>query len=192
MSQAIMIRATVDKNDINICSFTVDRPVHSGKAIFASKEEAQAHGLAKNLFENMPEVKKVEVADNIVTVTIASGGDWAVLGRRVGAAIRAFLQPELYTNTMPVEIIKQKVQEVLDRQINPSVASHGGFVDLINIENNNVYIRMGGGCQGCGAADMTLKMGIERMIREAIPSIGAVLDVTDHAGGSNPYYAPSK
>ncbi|MGH9826173.1 MAG: NifU family protein, partial [Blastocatellia bacterium] len=59
-------------------------------------------------------------------------------------------------------------------------------------ENNNVYLKLGGGCQGCGAADITLKMGIERMIREEIPQVYQVLDVTDHASGQNPYYTPEK
>jgi Fe/S biogenesis protein NfuA len=76
--------------------------------------------------------------------------------------------------------------------INPNLASHGGFVELLDVESNNIYVRMGGGCQGCGAADMTMKMGIERMLREEIPQIGEVLDVTDHAAGTNPYYSPAK
>jgi NFU1 iron-sulfur cluster scaffold homolog, mitochondrial len=191
MSQAIMIRATVDRQDINVCTFTVDRPVHSGTAIFTNKAEAKKHGLAEKLFE-VSEIKKVELSDNLVTVTKDSPDDWSVLGKRIGGFIRAYLAPEAFANQMPLDVIRKKVQEVLDTQINPNVAGHGGFVDLINIENNNVYVRLGGGCQGCGAADVTLKMGIERMIREAVPTIGQVLDVTDHAGGSNPYYSPSK
>lgn len=191
MSQPIMIRATVDRQDINLCTFTVDRPVHSGNAVFTSKSEAKSSELVQKLFD-IAEVKKVEVADNQVTVTKDSKEDWAILGKKIGAAIRAALQPEIYANKLSSEEIRKKVQEVLDMQINPNVASHGGYVELINVENNNVYIKMGGGCQGCGSADMTLKMGIERMIREAVPSLGAVLDATDHASGANPYYSQSK
>jgi Fe/S biogenesis protein NfuA len=69
---------------------------------------------------------------------------------------------------------------------------HGGFVELIDVKNNSIYIRMGGGCQGCGAADVTLKQGIEKSIRELIPQVGEILDTTDHAAGRNPYYQPSK
>ncbi len=86
----------------------------------------------------------------------------------------------------------QTVQKLLDEHINPGVASHGGHVTLVDVRDDNVYVRLGGGCQGCGMANVTLKQGIETAIKEAVPSIKAVLDVTDHAGGANPYYQPSK
>ena len=85
-----------------------------------------------------------------------------------------------------------KVQELIDSTINPAVAGHGGFVQLIDVKDNKVYLQMGGGCQGCGAADITLKAGIERLIKEEIPEVAEVLDTTDHAAGRNPYYTPSK
>ena len=90
------------------------------------------------------------------------------------------------------EDLKTKVQELIDSMINPAVAGHGGFVDLIDVKDNKVYLTMGGGCQGCGAADVTLKSGIERLIKEELPEVEEVLDTTDHASGANPYYAPSK
>ena len=85
-----------------------------------------------------------------------------------------------------------KVQELIDSTINPAVAGHGGFVQLVDVKDNRVYIQMGGGCQGCGAADVTLKAGIERLINEELPEIEEVLDSTDHASGTNPYYTPGK
>jgi len=85
-----------------------------------------------------------------------------------------------------------RVQKVIDDRINPNVASHGGSITLLGVEEGKVYIRMGGGCQGCGMADVTLKQGIEEMIRAEIPEITAVLDQTDHGSGSNPYYQPGK
>jgi len=88
--------------------------------------------------------------------------------------------------------LKTKVQELIDSSINPAVAGHGGFVELLDVKDNTVYLQMGGGCQGCGAADITLKAGIERLIKEEIPEITEVLDATDHAAGSNPYYTPGK
>ncbi|OGF13041.1 MAG: Fe/S biogenesis protein NfuA [Candidatus Eisenbacteria bacterium RBG_16_71_46] len=84
------------------------------------------------------------------------------------------------------------VQEVIDRDINPAVASHGGFVTLLDVRDDVAYIALGGGCQGCGMVDVTLKQGIEVRIREAVPGIREIVDSTDHAGGSNPYYRPSK
>jgi Fe/S biogenesis protein NfuA len=88
--------------------------------------------------------------------------------------------------------LKAKVQELIDAMINPAVAAHGGYIELIDVKESTAYIRMSGGCQGCGAADVTLKSGIERLIFEEIPEITEVLDATDHASGENPYYQPSK
>jgi Fe/S biogenesis protein NfuA len=90
------------------------------------------------------------------------------------------------------EELKTRVQELIDTMINPAVAGHGGFVELIDVQDNRVYLQMGGGCQGCGAADVTLKSGIERLIKEEIPEVAEVLDATDHSAGSNPYYTPGK
>jgi Fe/S biogenesis protein NfuA len=88
--------------------------------------------------------------------------------------------------------VAQRVQEVLDRTINPGVASHGGHVSLAKVEGDAAYVLLGGGCQGCGAADITLRQGIEEAICSAVPEIKRVLDATDHASGTNPYYAPSE
>ena len=90
------------------------------------------------------------------------------------------------------EDLKSRVQDLIETMINPAVAGHGGFVELIDVQDNRVYLQMGGGCQGCGAADVTLKQGIERLIKEELPEIEEVLDTTDHASGDNPYYQPSK
>ena len=88
--------------------------------------------------------------------------------------------------------VAQRVQDVLDRQVNPGVASHGGVVSLERVEGDAAFVRLGGGCQGCGAADVTLRQGIEEAIRSAVPEIKQVLDATDHAAGTNPYYAPAE
>lgn len=85
-----------------------------------------------------------------------------------------------------------RVQRLFDESINPGIAAHGGFVDLVGVEDGVAYIRLGGGCQGCGLADVTLKQGIEVAVKEAVPEIEAVADATDHASGSNPYFQPSK
>jgi len=84
------------------------------------------------------------------------------------------------------------VQQVLDQEINPAVGQHGGWVSLLDVKDDVVYVQLGGGCQGCGMVDVTLKQGIEVLIREKVPAIREVVDTTDHAGGSNPYYRPSK
>ena len=87
--------------------------------------------------------------------------------------------------------VEQQIQQVLDEEVNPMVASHGGVVSLLEVKDQNVYLEFGGGCQGCSMIDVTLKQGVEVMIKEQIPEISAIYDVTDHAGGENPYYQPS-
>ena len=84
-----------------------------------------------------------------------------------------------------------RVQALIDDKITPAVAQHGGTVTLIDVKEGTVYVELGGGCQGCGMANETLKQGIETMLREEIPEISEVLDTTDHAQGTNPYYRPS-
>jgi Fe-S cluster biogenesis protein NfuA len=190
----IKISATVDQSDATLCRFVIDRPVQSGNVVFNTAEEAAGNGLAEKLF-TVPGITRVELTDNLVTLTKDSPDPWNIVGKRIGGTIRTFLQPPPdipADQLLPQDILKQRVQRLLNDQINPGVASHGGFVELIDVENNNVYLRLGGGCQGCGAADVTLKMGIERLIREEVPQVYQVLDVTDHASGQNPYYTPAK
>ena len=87
--------------------------------------------------------------------------------------------------------VEEQIQHVLDEEVNPMVASHGGVVSLLEVKDHNAYLEFGGGCQGCGMIDVTLKQGVEVMIKAQIPEIEAIYDVTDHAGGTNPYYQPS-
>jgi Fe/S biogenesis protein NfuA len=84
--------------------------------------------------------------------------------------------------------MRRQIKKVIDEMINPAVASHGGEVQLVDFVNNNVYIRMAGGCQGCSSSSATLRNGIERLLREEFPELGQIVDVTDHTAGSNPYY----
>jgi Fe/S biogenesis protein NfuA len=84
--------------------------------------------------------------------------------------------------------VEDKVRQLLDGQINPSLAMHGGFAALERVEDDVVYVTMGGGCQGCAVSAMTLREGISRSIKEAIPEVQEVVDTTDHAMGENPYY----
>jgi Fe/S biogenesis protein NfuA len=89
----------------------------------------------------------------------------------------------------PTGPLAERVKQVLETRVNPAVASHGGNIALVDVDESDVYLELGGGCQGCGMARVTLKQGVEKMLREAIPDIGQVIDITDHAAGANPYYA---
>lgn len=86
--------------------------------------------------------------------------------------------------------LAKRIQDVLNRDINPSIASHGGVATLVDLQGKTVYLQMGGGCQGCGMAAATLRQGIEVKLKELIPEIEEVVDATNHAAGANPYYSP--
>ncbi len=88
--------------------------------------------------------------------------------------------------------LARRVILVLDRDVNPNIAAHGGHAELAGIEGQTAYLRLGGGCQGCGMAAVTLSQGIEIAITQAIPEIVHVVDVTDHASGTNPYFEAAK
>lgn len=194
------IKITAEPKDTETCSFIVDRPVYEGgSAYFGDPDRAKGSSLPEKLFA-LDGVKTVLVQDNRVTVTAeGTGGDWLPLARQIGAAIRTVLgsgekpiADSLLDSLPPSEQIKKKIEELFAREINPAIAAHGGFVELLDVKGNEVYLRLGGGCQGCGMADVTLKQGIESSIRREVPEVGAIMDTTDHAAGRNPYYAPSK
>lgn len=88
--------------------------------------------------------------------------------------------------------LADRVQQVIADQVNPAIASHGGGAELVSVDVDTAYLRLFGGCQGCGMAQVTLKQGIERILLESIPELVSVVDVTDHASGTDPYYQQSK
>lgn len=179
------------------CKFTVDRPLlENESAFFGSLGEARVSPLAAELL-GLSGIESVLIADNTLTLSAVHPVDWPALG--VGSIIRRHIRGghpivgQGYFEEIPSEKdLKWAIGDLLDREINPAVAAHGGFVELIDVRKNNVYIRLGGGCQGCGAADITLKQGIEKAIRDLVPRVGEILDTTDHAAGRNPYYSPAK
>ena len=99
--------------------------------------------------------------------------------------------PELATDGETLELhgtVEERITQLLDSHINPAIAAHGGFVKLLNVEGSTAYLEMGGGCQGCGLAAMTLRNGIESAVKHNIPEIDTIEDATDHLAGTNPYY----
>ncbi|MFN2385606.1 MAG: NifU family protein [Thermoanaerobaculia bacterium] len=179
------------------CKFTVDRPLLPDQSAFFADPQAGAYSRLAAELLGLAGIGSVLVADNVVTLTAEYPVDWPALG--IGHVIRKHIrtgQPIVdprYFEDLPSEgDLKWAISDLLDREINPAVAQHGGFVELIDVKSNNVFLRLGGGCQGCGAADVTLKQGIEKAIRSLVPKVGEILDTTDHAAGRNPYYSPAK
>ena len=195
MDQTIKIQAEVLQHDRASCRFTVDRTVYSGGFIrFRNQEQAQGSPLAERLFA-IDGVRAVSLQGQEVVVTHDAPVDWKAVGPAIGAALRAHLQSgqapvsEAAAQQAPAEDrLRQKIQKILDEQINPAIASHGGLISILDVQGNKLFLEMGGGCQGCGAADVTLRQGVEATLREHIPELGEIYDTTDHTAGTNPYY----
>lgn len=123
------------------------------------------------------------------------GRDIADFARAMGQCLRAHLAsghppvlPEFFGTVPDRESLEKMVNQALEREVNPGIAAHGGEITLESVAGNTVRISMGGGCQGCAASDITLRRGVEKAIRAHAPAVGAVVDVTDHQAGVNPYY----
>ncbi len=84
--------------------------------------------------------------------------------------------------------LAERVKTVLETEINPAIASHGGVITLVGVQDTEIYLEMGGGCQGSAMARMTLSQGVERMVRQAVPEVTVIHDVTDHESGENPFF----
>jgi len=197
----VRITAHPSPTDPATCKFTVEVPVFEEHLIrIKSREQAELSPLARRIFD-IPQVKTVTFAGNIVTVTKQGPEPWPVIARQVGPAIRAFLAsgetailPGFQSESSAADkddSLAFRVQQVIETMINPGVAGHGGYVTLLGVKSEIAYIKMGGGCQGCGAADLTLKQGIVTTIKAHVPEIQEVLDSTDHAAGENPFYKGS-
>ena len=207
MSQ-VEIRITAEPVDNHRCKFVVSQPLHAtGVRRFASADEAKGSPLAEAIFA-IPAggVTEVIVSGNIVTVVKDNPAPWQAVGKAVGAAIRAAAAsgaPPVAAKAAPPpgppgagavndDALYEQVAKVFDEQVNPMVARHGGRVELIDVQDAVVMLRMGGGCQGCGMADVTLRQGIEGMLAQFVPAVRGIVDITDHATGANPYFQASK
>ena len=197
------IRITAEPIDNNRCKFVVSQPVLAGGVRrFVNRDEAQGSPLAEAIFA-IPELDASEliVSGNIVTVVKQSATPWQAVGRSIGAAIRTSLSgavPAVAAAPKPAgegvddDVLYERVAKLFDEQVNPMVARHGGRVELIDVQDAVVMLRMGGGCQGCGMADVTLRQGIEGMLAQYVPAVRGIVDITDHTSGANPYFQASK
>src|SRR2546422_768333 len=111
------------------------------------------------------------------------------------AGVRRFAAPpkaEAPVARADDDTLYERVAQLFDEQVNPMVARHGGRVELIDVQDAVVMLRMMGGCQGCGMADVTLRQGIEAMLQQHVPAVKGIVDITDHTAGTNPYFAAAK
>ena len=203
---AAEITITAEPVDTTRCKFVVSKLLHAGGLRrFTSPDEARGSPLAEGIFAIAEAgISEVLVAGNQVTVSKTSPVPWTALGRQVGAAIRGAIasgQPPVAPKVQAPaaqgaapsdDELYDRVAGLFDEQINPMVARHGGRVELIDVQDATVLLRMGGGCQGCGMADVTLRQGIEGMLARFVPEVKGVVDITDHSAGATPYFQGAK
>ncbi len=194
----ITIQAETSFVDPDTCKFTVSRTVHpGGPFFFDARERAGGSPLVERLFA-LPGVAYVLVADNVVTVGKEPGASWSGLKSAIGTGLRtqlltgipAILEATANAGTLERTDAESRavVQGLLDREVNRSIASHGGQISIVDVRDGNLFIAMSGGCQGCAASKVTLRQGFEVMLRRVAPEIVNIVDTTDHAAGNTPFY----
>ena len=189
------IRAQASARDANVMSFVLDAPVQAGRA--ARLKATDDAPLARALYA-LYGVTRAEVNDATIRVRKDPAADWAALKPAIAAAVRKVLAenapplgeaPAEAQAAGPDATLLKAVEELLERQVNPAVAAHGGHIAAERVQDGTVFLRMSGGCQGCAASAATLRQGVERMLRAALPDIRQIEDVTDHEAGDAPFYA---
>ncbi|MFT5721127.1 MAG: Fe-S cluster biogenesis protein NfuA [Motiliproteus sp.] len=197
----VSIRAEASLADLDMCKFTVSRSVHPGGPFFlGNRESAAGSPLGERLFA-LPGVASVLIADSVVTVGKEPDTSWSVLKSRIGTAIRTQLLsgvPAILEMRVQASMQGRSdaelgvlVQQLLDKEINSSLANHGGKISILELRRGTLSITMSGGCQGCASSQVTLRKGFEVMVKRVAPEILEIVDATDHAAGTHPFYQPS-
>lgn len=191
---AILVKAEVAQSG-DECRFLANRAILAGFSWwYPEASAAEDSPLVAALFA-LEGVASVLVDDTTLTITRSGEGDWRPLAEQVGEVMRAQLTsdvapvgPSVIDALPDPDDVEACAQAVIETVINPGVAAHSGHIRLLEVRGNSVTIEMGGGCQGCSAADVTLKQGIHEAFRDAMPGIGGIYDDTDHAAGLNPFF----
>ena len=194
----IGIRAETSLADPDTCKFTVSRSLHpGGPFFFGNKERAAGSPLGERLFA-LPGVANVLIAESVVTISKEPSTSWSGLKAAIGTAIRtqlltgvpAILEMAAYASTQGRSDAELGVvvQQLLDKEVNRSIANHGGKISLVDVREGKLFITMSGGCQGCASSQVTLRQGFEVMVKRVAPEIVEIVDATDHAAGKKPFY----
>lgn len=201
----------IDIGNSEVRKFSFDREISKSTVEYPSSAAAQRSPLANKIF-GFPWTEHVTVATDHVLVKKQDWVDWEMLAEPLAGLIKEHFdmlieneEADSFEENPPIPTIDMsksaeelssklsqnpmavQVQKVLDNDINPMVASHGGKVILVDLTQDTVYVRLEGGCHGCSSSQATLKQGVEIAIKQALPEVQNVIDVTDHAVGSNPF-----
>ena len=174
--------------------------LHLGRPFFfGNRERAAGSPLGERLFA-LPGVVNLLIAENVVTIGKEPGVAWSGLKSLIGTAIRTQLLSSVPAILeMAVQASMQGrsdaelgvvVQQLLDKDVNRSIANHGGKISIVEVRLGKLFIAMSGGCQGCASSQVTLRQGFEVMVKRVAPEILEIVDATDHAAGNNPFYQP--
>ena len=191
------------------CPVRFGRPVSpGGTSLFETPEEAAAWPAVRALL-GVPGVHSIIGKGDVLVAARHASKQWSEILPALEPALRSAFEAEgevrvelpetpeaaaprtqdTAPEDSPAEAdLRSRVASIIEKQINPAVASHGGFIDLLDVQGSRVFIHMGGGCQGCSMSAATLKHGVETTLRSEIPEITEILDTTDHAAGANPYF----
>ena len=198
MDLPIGIRAETSLADPDTCKFTVSRDLHPGGSFFfGDRERAAGSPLAERLFA-LSGVANVLIAESVVTIGKEPSASWSGLKSAIGMAVRtqllsgvpAILEMAAHASTQgrADAEVRVAVQALLDKEVNRSIANHGGKISIVDVSEGKLFITMSGGCQGCASSQVTLRQGFEVMVRRVAPEIMEIVDATDHAAGKEPFY----
>lgn len=191
----IRIRVQPSARDPDALHFLLDAPVQAGAGAVTFDGPEAGAPLARALFA-IAGVRQVAVSGASINIGKEAGAQWAEMKASIAVAIRATLAgtdqplgeaPE-ETGGEDDEWMLVAVNNLLTSHINPSIAKHGGRIIAERVSDGTLYIRMAGGCQGCAASQLTLRGGVERILRGALPTLKAIVDVTDHETGTRPFF----
>lgn len=184
------------------CKFNIDKQIATSDFAVESASAAGFSPVAKKLF-GFPWVDKIRVGENYVELTKKDWVEWDVIVEPLmGLLEEHFSSTAKLEEPLPVpksatastvsggSTEETAIRAFLENQVNPSLAMHGGFVELKSFEDSAAFLSMGGGCQGCASSQATMFDGIENALKNEFPFVQKVVDVTDHAQGSNPFYVP--
>ena len=196
MADALKISGELT-HDPSMCHFHLNRPLVDGWTLsFDNAAAGKGSPLITALFA-IAGVARVQVHDSTITLIKSVETPWPHLAADIAQAIRSTcggdvppIAAAVITDleNQPMDGVEQEIADLLEERINPALSSHGGFVRLVKVEGHDVFVEMGGGCQGCASSKATMRYGVENAIRQAAPQVRRVVDATDHASGVNPYY----
>lgn len=189
MVSPLRIRAQPSPSDPDTLRFLLDAPVQDGAVPATFDGTTKDVPLARALFD-IGGVHRVEVDSACIHIRKSADARWEDIKAPIAAAIRAVLasteqplgaQPKFTGGDRDAWMLAA-VRDLLDSRINPSIAGHGGHIDIERVTDGTAYLRMSGACQGCAASQLTLRGGVERTMRAALPGLHNIVDVTDRAG----------